>query len=414
MAKSQGSDNHEAPAAGDSPTGTDGAGPSPRVARLALTDAGSQLDSADLHYLASKYSVPHPVRAAAAWSWRGLVIGAAVFVILYLTAYFSDIVVPVLLALLLTALLQPIKSWLARWVPPIAAAIITVVGMLVLIAVVFSIVGAQLVDQFSGMSQQLREAYDQIHTWIQSTFGVSDDQLQQWLNSGLDQLGASLSNIGAAAASAGLTATHLVTGFFLMMFTLIFFLYDGQNIWHWVVRLFPRTARAKIEGSGVVAWGQLSGFTRGTVIIAMIDAIGISAVAAILGVPFAAGIAVIVFFGAFIPIIGATVSGAVAVLLALVALGPIKALIMLAGIIAVQQIEAHVLQPLIMGKQVRLHPLAIIIAIAAGVSVAGVVGGVIAVPVAAVVDSVWHFLLKASEPAPVTDGPNDAPAAASP
>lgn len=398
MSQSQGTDEHDDASGGDHAAG----GTTPRathVAPLAVTIADDQVDSADLRYQASKYSVPHSVRAAAAWSWRGLVIGAATFVIVWVLAYFSDIVVPIVLALLLTALLQPAKSWLARWLPPILAAITTVVGMLVVVTVILSIVGAQLVDQFSGISKQLSEAYDQIRTWVQSTFGVSDDQLQQWLNSGLDQLGASLSNIGAAAASAGLTATHLVTGFFLMMFTLIFFLYDGQNIWHWVVRLFPRTARAKIEGSGRVAWAQLTGFTRGTVIIAIIDAVGISAVAAILGVPFVAGIAVIVFFGAFIPIIGATISGAVAVLLALVALGPIKALIMLAGIIAVQQIEAHVLQPLIMGKQVRLHPLAIIVAIAAGVSLAGVVGGVIAVPLAAVVDSVWHYLLNSSDPA---------------
>ncbi len=195
-----------------------------------------------------------------------------------------------------------------------------------------------------------------------------------------------------------MTAGHAIAGFFIAMFTLFFFLHDGARIWAWVVRLFPGAARGKVHSSGIVAWGQLSAFTRATVLVAAADAIGIGLVAAVLGVPFASGVAILVFFGAFIPVIGAAISGAVPVLLALVALGPVKALIMLAGVIAVQQIESHLLQPLLLGRAVKVHPLSVILAIAAGVVLAGIVGALIAVPTVAVLNAVGHHLLDPPTP----------------
>ena len=150
------------------------------------------------------------------------------------------------------------------------------------------------------------------------------------------------------------------------------------------MRLFPRGAREKVHSSGLIAWTQLSAFTRATLVVAAVDAAGIGIGAAILGVPFASGIALLVFFGAFIPVVGAAISGTVAVLLALVALGPVQALIMLGIVIGVQQVEAHLLQPLLVGRVMRIHPLAVILAIAAGVILAGIIGGLIAVPTVAV------------------------------
>ena len=169
------------------------------------------------------------------------------------------------------------------------------------------------------------------------------------------------------------------------MFTLFFFLFDGPRIWAWIVRLFPRSARAKVASSGAIAWLQLQAFTKATILVAAVDATGIGLGALILGVPFASGVALLVFFGAFIPVVGAAMSGAVAVLLALVAKGPITALIMLGVVIAVQQLESHLLQPVLLGRAVRIHPLAIILAIAS-VVLWGIVGALIAVPVAAVVN----------------------------
>ena len=177
-----------------------------------------------------------------------------------------------------------------------------------------------------------------------------------------------------------------------MLFSTYFFLADGNLIWAWLVRLFPRAGRVRADSSGRVAWQSLTQFVRATVLVAGTDAIGIMIGAAILGVPFVSAIGVLVFLGAFMPLIGAFVSGTVAVLVALVAVGPVKALIMFGVVVGVQQLEAHVLQPFLMGRFVSVHPLGVIIAIALGVIVAGIPGALIAVPLAASLNAVVQHL----------------------
>ena len=158
------------------------------------------------------------------------------------------------------------------------------------------------------------------------------------------------------------------------------------------MRLFPRAARERVDSSGRIAWVSLTQFVRATVLVALVDAIGIMIVAAILGVPFILPIGVLVFLGAFIPMVGATVAGSVAVLVALVAQGPFTALLMLGGVVLVQQIEGHILQPFLMGRWVSLHPLGVIVAIGCGVLVAGIAGALVAVPLAAVGNAVVQHL----------------------
>ena len=184
----------------------------------------------------------------------------------------------------------------------------------------------------------------------------------------------------------------MFAGFFIVLFSTYFFLADGERIWAWTVRLSPRAARARVDSSGRVAWVSLTQFVRATVIVALVDAIGIALVAAILGVPFVLAIGVLVFLGAFVPMIGATIAGTVAVLVALVDQGPVTALFMLGGVILVQQVEGHILQPFLMGRWVSLHPLGVIVAIGIGVIVAGVAGALVAVPLAATVNAVVQHL----------------------
>ena len=339
----------------------------------------------------AQWSVPRGVRTASEWAWRGLVIGAAAVALLFLISRLSEVVIPILVALLITGLLQPLYAALTRIVPRSVAAGITVIGTLALVIGMLSFVGSQLTSQIDDMTSKVTEGINQVRAWARATFGITDSQVdgyidraREWVSSG---------NLTDTATAAGLTATHIVAGFFLALFTLYFFLYDGPVIWGWVVRLFPKGAREKVHSSGLIAWGQVSAFARATLIVAAVDATGIGLGAAILGVPFASGIALLVFFGAFIPIVGAAVSGTVAVLLALVALGPLQALIMLGIVIGVQQVEAHLLQPLLVGRVMRIHPLAVIFAIAAGVVLAGIVGGLIAVPTVAVLNAVGHHLL---------------------
>ena len=356
--------------------------------------AVTPLSPDDPHRPAS-WDVPRGIRTASEWAWRGLVIGAALVAVLYLTGLLSEVVIPILVAMLLAALLQPIYNALTRIMPRGAAAGVTVFGTLAVVFGMLSFVGTQLTSQITDIGTKVTDGIDQIRKWLNTTFGVTDTQLEGYVGKLRDWV--SSGNLTDTAASAGLTATHIVAGFFIAMFSLYFFLYDGPLVWGWVVRLFPKNAREKVHSSGLIAWTQLSAFTRATLIVAAVDAAGIGIGAAILGVPFASGIALLVFFGAFIPVVGATVSGAVAVLLALVALGPLQALIMLGIILAVQQIEAHLLQPILVGRVMKIHPLAILLGIATGVILAGIVGGLIAVPTVAVLNAVGHHLLDGPE-----------------
>ncbi len=190
----------------------------------------------------------------------------------------------------------------------------------------------------------------------------------------------------------GTALGHVLAGIFVVLFSTYFFLADGDRIWAWLVRLAPRAARERVDTSGRVAWQSLTKFVRATVLVAAVDAVGVMIVAAVLGVPFVLAIGILVFLGAFVPMVGATVAGTVAVLVALVDQGPITALLMLGGVILVQQIEGHVLQPFLMGRFVSVHPLGVILAIGCGVLTAGIVGALIAVPLAAALNAVVQHL----------------------
>ncbi|WP_353951151.1 AI-2E family transporter [Knoellia sp. S7-12] len=357
------------------------------------------LDTDPAHQPAS-WQVPMGVRTASEWSWRLIIVAAAIFGALWIIAYLSAVTVPIIIAMLLAALLMPVTRNLSRVIPRGAAAGLTVLGTLAVIVGALSFVGSQFTSQFGDIRDQVGEGIDEIRGWFRTSFGITDTQVDEWIDRAREQLSSGGGNLGETAAQAGLTVTHVVAGFFIALFALFFFLYEGERIWAWAVRLFPASSRDRVHSSGVIAWGQLSAFTRATILVAAVDALGIGIVAALLGVPFASGVAVLVFFGAFVPVIGAAISGAVPVLLALVALGPVQALIMLGGVVAVQQLESHVLQPFLLGRAVRVHPLAVILGIAAGVVVAGVLGALIAVPLVAVLNAVGHHLLDGEEVRP--------------
>ena len=336
--------------------------------------------------------VPAGVKAASEWSWRLLLIAAGLFGLALLVRSVSQVVVPIAIALLLTALLRPIALRLRAVMPAGAAAGLTVVTTIVVITTLLTLVGSQFTSGLSDLTSKLADGLSQIRDWVRTTFNITDAQFNDYFDTIRDQVSSS-GNLGDTATAFGLTATHFVAGVFIALFALFFFLYDGPRIWAWVVRLFPRTARDRVDSSAVIAWDQLSAFVRATMIVAFVDAVGIGVGAAILKVPFAFAIGILVFLLAFIPIVGALLSGFVAVVLALVAHGPGVALIMLAVVIGVQQLESHVLQPFLLGKAVSVHPLAVILAIAIGSITAGIVGALVAVPFAAVVNAVGKHLL---------------------
>lgn len=344
----------------------------------------------------SPAAVPPTVRAVSEWVWRSLIIGVGVIALLKLISILSEVVFPVIIALLLAALLDPLFHRLRVVLPKALAAGVTVLGTLAAIVALFSFVGNQFATQLSDIIDQVTEGLSQTRDWVESTFNLEKGQVTGWLAEQWAKV-AQDDQISTLATQAGLTVGQVLTGFFLVMFSLFFFLYDGPGIWAWVVRLFPRNARTKVLSSGAIAWNQLKAFTRATILVAGVDAIGIGLGAFVLSVPFASGIALVVFLGSFVPIVGALLSGFIAVALAFVAEGPITALLMLLIVIAVQQLESNVLQPLLLGRAVRVHPLAVILGIATGIIVGGVIGALTAVPLVAVLNAVGHNLL---EPTP--------------
>jgi putative heme transporter len=333
--------------------------------------------------------VPHGLRIAAAWSWRLLVLGALVVAIIYVLGRIRIVVVPLVIAMLLSALLSPVTRWLLRHrVPRSLAALLALVGGLLAVAGTLTLVVNQFIDGLPDLTKNASEGIDKIQNWLKTgPLHLSDRQIdsvvesaQQWVQEHSDTL-----TSGAVATAT--TAFEVLTGLILVLFSTFFFLRDGGRIWRFITRLVPVRARRQIADAGEASWLTLVAYVRATVLVAFIDAVGIGLAVFILGVPLAFPLAALVFLGAFIPIVGATLSGAVAVLIALVGNGPVTALIVLAAVIAVQQLEGHVLQPFIMGRAVAIHPLAVIVAIATGAVLAGIIGALVAVPLVAVLNT---------------------------
>lgn len=328
------------------------------------------------------------MQIASAWAWRFLVIVAAVAVIGYGLRYLSEVVVPVTVGVLLTALLIPVTNGLQKLrLPRGPAAGITVLGTVVLVAGLLTVVGTQIASGFSELSDQVGKGIRELRDMARFNLNITDKQITDAFNQIKDTITSS-GALGQRAAEVGSTATHVVAGVFIALFCLFFFLYQGGQIWAWLVRLFPRHSREKVDSSGRKAWVSLTAFVRATIIVAAVDATGIAIGAAALGLPLVSAIAILVFVGSFVPVVGALVSGSVAVLVALVAKGPLVAVLMLAVVIGVQQLESHVLQPFLLGRAVSVHPLAVILAIATGV----IVGALVAVPTAAVLNTVVNHL----------------------
>lgn len=344
----------------------------------------------------SRAQVPWGLDLAAAWSWRFLVISAGGFLLLWLAAYFAVITLPLAISLLITALASPVVRGFRRvGISPGVSAAVVVLGGLAMVAALLTFVGQQVAVGASDLADQVVDGLAQIRTWLRTgPLNASDSQIDNYIVQAQRSItersrdGEMLSQVTELGTALG----HVVAGVFIILFATYFFLADGARIWSWFVRLAPRAAREHVDGSGRVAWTSLVHFVRATVIVALADAIGIMIVAQVLGVPFVLAIGVLVFLSAFIPMIGAAVAGTVAVLVALVDQGPMTALLMLGGVILVQQIEGHVLQPFLMGRFVSIHPLGVIVAIGCGVLVAGIPGALVAVPLAAAGNAVVQHL----------------------
>ncbi len=358
--------------------------------------------------------VPLPLRVAAAWSWRVLVVALAVGALVTLVARLQFVALSIFVALFLTALLTPVHARLVRWgTPRWLATALTVVGFVLLLVGLAALVGGSIAEQWGTLSDSFQQGLDEIRVWLaDGPLHASQTQVDAWLASLQAALADNQNQLVSGALSTATTAAEVVSGGLLALFASIFFLHDGAGIARWFVHLFPARSQEGVDEAGAAAWTTLTGYVRGTVIIALVDATAIGIVLTVLRVPLALPLAVLVFFGAFIPIVGALVTGFVAVVVALAANGVWAALIVLGAIIAVQQLEGHVLQPVVMGRLVRLHPLAVVVAVAAGSLLAGIVGAVIAVPLVAVVNVVVRTYRTRSRPPDPEEAAAEAPRAA--
>lgn len=340
----------------------------------------------------------HPiVRQTAEWAWRLLVIFALVAVLAAAVRRLDTVVIPLAVAMLAAALLAPLVDWMQRrGVPRGVGVFVALVGSLGLVAGVVTFVVEQFIVGVPQLSDEFTNSIHKVQDWaINGPMHLSDDQIR---NAGDAAVRAIQSNQDTLTSGALTTATmigHILTGTFLTLFILIFLLYSGDQIWRFVTRVVPTPHRERVRTAGELGFGSLVGFVRATVVVAAVDAIGIGAGLALLGVPLALPLGSLVFISAFIPIIGAFLAGFVAVFIALVTKGFVTALIVLGIIVAVMQLEGHVLQPLLLGRAVRIHPLAVVLAIAAGVVLGGIAGGLLAVPLVAVLNTAIRSLLAA-------------------
>ncbi|WP_369135155.1 AI-2E family transporter [Modestobacter sp. I12A-02662] len=328
--------------------------------------------------------VPNGLRVAAAWSWRLLVVVAALYLVLRAAGYVAVVLVPVFIALLLAALLEPGAAYLRRsgWPKPLAATTMLVVGLGV-VAGIITLVVEEFVAGYADLADQVDQGITQIRDFVTSTFPVSQGQLDDAIASAQQVIVDNEQVLTTGALTTATTVGEVLTGILLTLFTLFFFLMDGRHIWLWVVGLAPVNSQAYLDEAARRAWRTLISYVRATVGVAAFDAVFIGVGLLFLGTPLVVPLAALVFLGAFIPIIGSFLAGTVSVLVTLVAVGPIRALIALGIIVLIMQLEGHVLQPLLLGRAVSVHPLAVVLGIAAGLLIGGIFGALIAVPVIA-------------------------------
>ena len=358
-----------------------------------MPDSGSDVQNVD--------DAVHPlVRKTAAWSWRLLVIVAAVVALLWVMARLKVIVVPVAVAVMIAALMIPAVDWLDRRGAPrggaVALAVFSGIGVF---GGILTFVVSQFISGLPELVEQVSRSIENATQWlIEGPAHLSVEQIDKVGDTAIAAMRDNQEKLTSGALSTAATLTEIVTGALLTLFTVIFLLYGGRQIFDFLTRIVPAQSRERVRDAGRAGFHSLTGYVRATALVALVDAVGIGAGLAIMGIPLALPLASLVFLGAFIPVVGAVITGLLAVVVALLTKGVVVALITLGLIIGIMQLESHVLQPILMGRAVSIHPLAVVLAIATGAVLAGIVGALLAVPAVAFLNSAIRVLI-ATDPA---------------
>lgn len=356
--------------------------------------------------------VPRGLQIAAAWSWRLLLLAALAGGLGWLLATLSPVTIPLAIGVMLTAGLAPIAGLLRRLgMPRPLAAVLTLIGGLLLVSGVLTYIGITIAGQSAELSNRVTEGWGQLTGWLNSgPLHIGSDQLNSYYEQAIEYLKQQQSKIATYAATAGGAVGNFLAGLVLAVLAMFYMLYDGQRIWKFLLKLVPKAARGKVDGAGQVGWTSLVSYVRATVIVAAVDAIGPLIAALVMGVPMAPALGALLFLSAFIPIVGLLVSGFIVVLVTLVTVGWVQALIMLGVIILVNQLEGNVLQPLLMGKAVALHPMAVMFGITLGIAVGGIIGALLIVPVMAFGKTFIEYCASGRTPIGVADPMAETPA----
>jgi predicted PurR-regulated permease PerM len=339
-------------------------------------------------------AVPWTLRVAAETIWRLLVVGAGVYILFQVVQVLHIVALAFIAALLISALLQPTVAWLQRLgVPRALAAAMTFIGGLVGIGLVGWFVGWQVSTNLGEVTSKVQSGITQVHSWlVHGPMHLTDTQINQFVKQLQNAVGTNSNQITSFGFSTVGIVIEILTGVFLAAFCTFFLIYDGARIWGWLLRLFPANARMAMAGAGPRAWSTLTAYVRGTVLVAFIDSVSIGIGIYLLGVPLALPVSVLIFLGAFVPLVGALLTGTIAVLIALVTKSFFTAAMVLVVLLAVQQIEGHLLQPLILGRAVRVHPIAVVLSVTVGSILGGIGGAIVAVPLVAVTNTTVGYL----------------------
>jgi predicted PurR-regulated permease PerM len=338
--------------------------------------------------------VPRLLQQCAAWSWRLLLTGAVIYLAFRFAVELRLVVIPFIAALLLTALLQPEAHWLQkRGFSPMLATWCMLLIALIVIAGAMTLVVNQIADQYQVLFSEIQRTVHHLqHSLAGAPFRLNSNRLQALSKDVLTYISQHKSVVAGTVLTGGKYLTEFLADVILTLFITFFLLKDGARIWTWLIRGMRPAAKSRTDQAGYQAWRALVYYMRGATAVAAIHAVVLGIALWLLGVPLLVPLVVLVFLAAFVPLVGILIAGALAVLVALATKGWVVAVILLGVLVVENQIEDHLLQPLVVGRIIRLHPLAIILALAVGGIIAGITGAIIAVPFAAVITYAWPVL----------------------
>ena len=331
--------------------------------------------------------VPGWLQTGAAWSWRLLLLAAAIYLIARVIGLLYIVVVPCIAALLLTALLQPLTARLRRsGLPSLAATWCTLLIAALVLGGLVMLVTNRVSADYPVLVDQARHTATQVESWLSGPpFHVKSSSVQKALNDIPGYLSKHKALVEGTVVTGGRIAAEFFGGLVLMLFVMFFLIKDGDRIWAWLLGGLRTGTADRVNRAGHAAWLAVVYYMRGTVAVAAIHALVIGVTLYVMGVPLVIPLAVLVFLAAFVPLVGLLAAGALAILVTLATKGWVAALVLLIVLIIEGQMEGHLLQPQVVGRVIRLHPLAIILSLAVGSVLAGIAGAVVAVPVVAVI-----------------------------